>query len=118
MAEPPERIDPEALHALADAVAELDQMGFTVSMAYIEAAGPEDHYLGNIDAVGDWIEDPQAIQRKLNQIDESTSDHASELMVCCPDAPMITRDPDVGDPVFWEFEAMIKPSGNQRDGDS
>jgi len=118
MAEPPERIDPQALHALADAVAELDQMGFTVSMAYIEAAGTPDHYLANIDAVGDWIEAPQTIQRKLNQIDESSSDHASELLVCCPDAPMITHDPEAGDPVFWEFEAMIKVSENQRDGDS
>lgn len=118
MPEPPERIDPEALHALADAVAELDQMGFTVSMAYIEAAGPRDHFLANIDAVGDWIEDPQAIQRKLNQIDESSSDHADELMVAAPDAPMIERIPEEGDPVFWEFEAIIKPSENQRDGDS
>lgn len=110
MAEPPEQIHPDALRVAADVVEALHELGFTCSLAYIEGSEYPDgqHYLVNIDAVGDWIEDPQALQRKLNQIDESTSELADELAVAAPEAPMITHDPDVDDPVFWELEAVIR----------
>jgi hypothetical protein len=110
MAEAPEQIHPDALRAAGDVVEALHELGFTCSLAYIEGSEYPDgqHYLVNIDAVGDWIEEPHALQRKLDSIDESASEHADELMVTSPEAPRITHDPDVGDPVFWELEAVIR----------
>ena len=110
MAEPPERIHPDAVRAAGDVVEALHELGFTCGLAYIEAAGFDDdqHYLANIDAACDWIEHPDALQRKLNQIDESSSEHADELAVAAPGGHDIGLSDDLDQNVFWEFEAVIR----------
>lgn len=112
MAEQPiEQIHPDALRAAADVVEALHELGFTCSLAYIEGADFSDgqHYLANIDAAGDWIENPDAVQRKLNQMDGSTSEHADELAISAPNGYDVSYlEEHDSNPVFWKIEAVIR----------
>lgn len=106
-----EEIHPDALRATADVLEQIQEVGLHPTLLHIEAEpGVPDHHIVNIDAVGQGLQDehPDALQRVLNDI---TSDHAEDLAVAAPEAPM---HPEEFGPVYWDLEAMIRI---QRDGD-
>lgn len=98
------KIHPDAFRVAADIVEQLEQIGFSVTLGHIEGQDPE-HYLLNLDAVQadhEPAEHPDALQRVLNDIG---SDHADELAVAAPEAPMY---PEEHGPAYWDLEAMIR----------
>ena len=108
MAEHPEQIHPDAARATADILEQISQMGLIPTMIHIEEAGFSEsgqHFIVNIDAVQadhEPAEHPDAMQRVLNDVG---SDHADELAVAAPEAPMY---PEEGGPAYWDLEAMVR----------
>lgn len=103
-----DQIHPDAVRATADILEQIQQFDLIPTMIHIEEAGFSEsgqHFTVNIDAVeGDHepSEHPDAMQRLLNGVG---SDHADELAVAAPEAPMY---PEEHGPAYWDLEAMIR----------
>lgn len=108
----PEGIHPDAVRAAGDVVEQITERGFTPTLVHLEASpGTPEHYILNVDAAGEPpAEHPEALQRLLDPID---SDHAAELQVAAPEAPMY---PEEHGAVFWDLEAMIRITEGKASG--
>ena len=107
-----ESIDPDALRATADILEQIEELGFTPTLVHIEADPGYPHHIVNIDAATDQeeLDHPQALQRVLDPI---SSDHASEVLVAAPEAPMF---PEEHGPRYWDLEAVVstrQPTGEK-----
>ena len=104
-----DQIHPDAVRAAADVVEQIEDLGFMPTMLHLEpSVGIEGHHILNVDAASppdEPAEHPEALQRLLDPI---SSDHAAELAVAAPEAPMF---PEEHGPRYWDLEAMIRISG-------
>lgn len=101
MDDPPDRVNPDAVRAVAEVLDQIEDLGHVPQQIFIEPY-ERDHYTVNIDTTCIRHGSTDSEQKRLKQISEETTEAADEVAVVIMDGQWGEEH------VFWELEAMIR----------